>query len=422
MFGVSSFFDIRRKFLPLATLVTASVFVSACALKSDATTTTDPVDTDVRIASQWDSPFGRLGVVPVLPPNEDVRVGDIFVYAFNPDVQVWQDNLKRRVGIAISPRWDSLNLLEELDAEYRSRPDWPETSDAAMQAAGDLQHQGNTEPGDAQGPGLFSGDHVPRRLRSFGMPELSTFLLPEGDLNYLVPSETINLVLGSAWNDDKAVSIRINSAETYSLAMRKIMNAALEESGTGILLKEPFRSHLPLMADPASDSVWVRILSDVVYVRSIDIIIQSKAGFDEDEAVMASEFVADTEETVTVTEEQVEASEAQENETSAENGDDPEQGEIVHTETVTETVPDHLLDPAFAAFVRANAINEMLIENNADDLSGSFLRFVSVTDDSVTVRRVWQRGLAIGARGLALELDKDSGRVFRSANMGTLVP
>jgi hypothetical protein len=94
----------------------------------------------------------------------------------------------------------------------------------------------------------------------------------------------------------------------------------------------------------------------------------------------------------------------------------------VVTETVTESLPDHELDPAFAAFVRANAINQILIESDSDDLPGGFLRFVSVTDDSVTVRRIWKRGLAVGARGLTLEVNKDTGEILRSGHMGTLLP
>ena len=98
--------------------------------------------------------------------------------------------------------------------------------------------------------------------------------------------------------------------------------------------------------------------------------------------------------------------------------------DVVKTETVSisATIPDQILDPAFGAFVRANAINKLLIESDADDLPGGFLRFISITDDSVTVRRIWQRGLAIGARGLTLEVDKSTGEVLRSGNMGTLFP
>ena len=90
--------------------------------------------------------------------------------------------------------------------------------------------------------------------------------------------------------------------------------------------------------------------------------------------------------------------------------------------TETEIIPDHIIDPAYTAFVRANAINEILIESDTDDLRGGFLRFVSITDDSVTVRRVWQRGLAVGARGLTLEVNKITGEILRSGRMGTLLP
>jgi hypothetical protein len=45
----------------------------------------DPViEADVA-GNQWDNPFVRPGAVPVLPSGEDVRVGDMFVYPFNPD-------------------------------------------------------------------------------------------------------------------------------------------------------------------------------------------------------------------------------------------------------------------------------------------------------------------------------------------------
>lgn len=163
----------------------------------------------------------------------------------------------------------------------------------------------------------------------------------------------------------------------------------------------------------------------MVYVRSIDAIIQSKSAFDEDEEPLASEFVEDTKQTVKVTEDEAvgnEPGQSPDSQAAAAGGEDPEDSDIVHTETVSEAVSDHEPDPAYAAFVRANAINEKLIETHADDLSAGFLRFVSVTDDSVTVRRVWPRGLAVGARGLSLEVDKFSGRVFRSANMGSLIP
>ena len=171
--------------------------------------------------------------------------------------------------------------------------------------------------------------------------------------------------------------------------------------------------------------------------------------FEADEDTNASEFVAELEETLTVVEEvsgdmavasegaddeagdevvdaagpepDQQVGEAQRREGEAERQSDAAVTEVV-TVTETEVIPDNVLDPAYAAFVRAGAINELLVETNADVLPGGFLRFVSITDDSITVRRVWQRGLAVGARGLTLEVDKVTGAVLRAANMGSMVP
>ena len=75
------------------------------------------------------------------------------------------------------------------------------------------------------------------------------------------------------------------------------------------------------------------------------------------------------------------------------------------------------LDPIYAAFVRAHAINQVLIHSGVDNYPGGLLRFISVTDDSVSVRRTWQRGLAIGVRGLTLEVEKATGKVLYAGPM-----
>ena len=218
-----------------------------------------------------------------------------------------------------------------------------------------------------------------------------------------MPTEAINLVFGSAWSDDKAITIRLSAIESYSLGLQKVSTAALESNALGYALKAPYRNHLSLVSEPLSDAVWIRILSEVIYVRSIDIIIQSQAAFKPDEEANASEFVAELEEPVAMVDKEISGTE--------------EEGKKQDDEI---TVPDHVLDPAYTAFVRAKAINNILIESDADDLPGGFLRIVSVTDDSVTVRRVWQRGLAVGARGLTLKVDKATGQIMRSSNMGKM--
>ncbi len=393
----------------LVTLTLAiNVLASGCTARSTIKHSPDSRAEPSAFGREWDDSVGNMGVAAIVPPSEDVRVGDIYVYAFNPDFPVANGSDRRGGGLSISPRWASLNLLQELEQEYKLRPAWPKTPDAYFQISNDPENREWPEPRSAENQSIFAEDSVTDRLRIMGVPEFSSITLTDGDLNAIVPTEAINLVFGSAWSDDKAITIRLNATETYSLGLQKVIEAALEYNALGSALKTPYRNHLDLVSDPLADAVWVRILSDVIYVRSIDIIIQSQAAFKPDEEANANEFVAEMEETVAVTEA----------ETSATAEEDERQDTAV--QTVVEVIPDHSLDPAYTAFVRANAINEILIESDVDNLPGGYLRLISVTDDSVTVRRVWQRGLAIGARGLTLEVDKATGQIIRSSNMGRM--
>jgi hypothetical protein len=49
-------------------------------------------------------------------------------------------------------------------------------------------------------------------------------------------------------------------------------------------------------------------------------------------------------------------------------------------------------------------------------------KILSVTDKSVSMRRIWARGLAVAARGLVLEVDKSTGVVRRLGAMGAPMP
>lgn len=398
------------RILPIAALMG---MIQGCTLTPPST------DHSIPYNSQWNASISHMGVSAIVPPSEDVRVGDLFVYPFNPNTSDLATYRRSQSGpLAISPRWASLSLLKDLEAEYQLRPAWPKTPEAYLQIAEDPESREWPEPATDERTSLFVEDSVTDRLRIIGIPEFSNVHLTEGELNGLIPTEAINLVFGAAWNDRKAVTLRLNTAETYSLGLQKIIEAAIEDlppvedQAASRALKEPYRNHLSLVADPTSETVWVRILSDVIYIRSMDIIIQAKASFKEDDPVNASEFVEETEMVIESPDSDLD---------EGEPDDLPEPDPEPEMEEVLELIPDHALDPAYAAFVRAQAINRILIESDNDDLPGGFIRLISVTDDSVTLRRIWQRGLAIGARGLTLEVDKATGEIIRSDAMSRVV-
>ena len=73
-------------------------------------------------------------------------------------------------------------------------------------------------------------------------------------------------------------------------------------------------------------------------------------------------------------------------------------------------------------FRRAAEINRILRESNNDRVPGGVLRIISVNDNSITLRRIWPRALAVAARGLTLEVNKTTGVVTRLGAMGAPLP
>ena len=151
------------------------------------------------------------------------------------------------------------------------------------------------------------------------------------------------------------------------------------------VLKEQYRRFLPLAALSDSDTVWVRVVSEVVYMRSIDIVVQSAE---------APEDVQDI--------------------------PPPEMTSAKAPAPTIVLAPGE--DPAVIPFQRAEEINRLLVAANNDRLPGGVSRILSVTEKSVSMRRIWARGLAVAVRGLALEVDKNTGAVLRLGAMGAPMP
>ena len=349
-----------------------------------------------RVHQKWLEMLRDLSMIPVFPPREDLRVGDVFVYSVDPDKpSSAKSSTRDRRFVAAATRWSVLAVNEALDEEYRSRPAWPETAEAYVRTSAANETRG--WPPQAGAESVFMIEEVPTRLRTVGLGQFSASSFTEGNLNVLIPNEVVNLVFGTAWSDVKAVMIRPHGAESYSLSLGRliplIVDDASEEAGKYVL-KAELRKHLAFVAAPESNTVWIRVVSQVLYVRSVDISIEAKRTFRDDDELHAYELPES-------------ATEADE------NGDEPE----VQEENDDGAAMNHAVDPSFAAFARAKAINQALFDADADDFPGGFIRVLSVTDDSVSIRRVWRHGVAVGVRGLTLEVDTNTGTVLRSGVM-----
>jgi len=327
----------------------------------------------------WAEPFERLGLVPVEPPNEDLRVGDLFVYAVDPEGERGGSTrtVDRRIGAV--GRWASLPIATQLDEEYERRPSLPPTP-----AWTGLHTEGRPWPEatTSGGASIFAPGGVAVRLRHVTIPS-GARVVGTDFVETLIPSEVVSLTTGDQWQDAKGITITIGSAELYSLSLDTLLSLLVEETddadGRSYVLKSEYRNRLPLIAQLGSGHVWVRVISEVLYVRSMDMAIDA-VELDDMEDIPPPDL------------------------TSAPKPP-PERAPVEG-------------DPLVQPFERAARINQLLAASGTDRTPGVVTRIVSATDSSVTLRRIWQYPIAVAARGLTIEVHSGTGAVVRIGTLG----
>jgi len=372
------------------------------------------------ILDQWGARVSATGLVGIVPPQEDIRVGDIYAFSISPDQLAAGSSSARQAAakrIAASSRWASLPVLTELADEYGQRPSWPRTPDAFVGPPGAMEQW---QEADSDGDSIFSAGQATTRLRIVGLDQFTAVSFTGGDLETVIPTEAATLIAGAADPRNLAVTLRAGSAESYSLSLDSVIGLLLDDAtgdgGDGYVLKPPYRRNLNLLADPTTNLVWLQVISEVVYIRSADITIRTIDAEPSNEQITAEELAQVAG--------QVQASSASSAAPPqpAQPADTTAQPTADATNRALGALAATKLDPLYGAFVRAQAINDVLAESVGDDVPGSRMHFISVTDESVALRRLWPRGLAIGVRGLILEVDAGTGRVLRSGPMGQPLP
>ncbi len=418
--------------------------VMLMALTGCGTSNSQPVSAE----GQWWKTFMDMGYVPIYPPQEDIRVGDLLL----TEIEL-QPASKSRFSLSkgqkqavsetrylvSSSRWSVMEVANLLEDEYRHRAPWPKTPDAYFELHGEDEERPWEEAAATDGQSIFSVEKTPSRLTSVA-PGITSISWTGAGCSSLVPTEAINLAMGTAWQDDKSVTYRIGSAEEYSLSLQELIPLAVDRvddvNGPHYTLKDEHLSHLALLDTSGSDSVFLSLVSEVMYMRSLDMTVQANRKTNDAETVNAGTLDIRVEKTSTesVATDSCGANETEEDpnrpgteedaeEVATQEGDLEDGGGAECTELaksdqtqkrVTISGSTNQLDPTLAAFMRAQALNKSLIKGDYDDLPDQFTRFISVTDDSVALRRIWQRGLAIGIKGVMLEVDKYTGEVLTS--------
>ena len=246
---------------------------------------------------QWSQSLRQLGVVPAYPPREDIQVGDLYLYGYDPESMAAVKDFNRGdLKIGIEPRWNVVHVLPELAAEYILRPSWPATPDAysqifsdtgtigptgatgttgasgttgatdttgttgttgvtgtmgttgitgvtsTMGTTGTMGSHGTTEAKtplwkQPTGPAIFTTLQQADRLRLTEFPDFASATFSQGNLNALIPIEGITAVIGAAGSKATQISVKVPAAESYSLSSAVLMKKLVVPSGT--LLSNP---------------------------------------------------------------------------------------------------------------------------------------------------------------------------------------
>ncbi|MEM6674159.1 MAG: hypothetical protein AAF726_15040 [Planctomycetota bacterium] len=344
--------------------------LAGCALfEGDAGEIGRPTSTRVALTDEWTAAILDMGRYPIVPPTEDLYVGDIFALSSESG----NGSVRTAEGLRslATPRWKSLDVLPLLDAEYRRRPTW--------------------QPAGGKDESLYSGEESPRRQRLVGIRSLANITVDVPELEPYLPIEVAPLIEGPATPDRLGVSIHVGEAEMYSLSVATILDQLVErldESASApFVLKEEHRTNLSLAADPATGLVYFYVITEVLYIRSIEATVRSR----EDTLAKSPQSWS-----------------------LRSDADDLLEGPALVPGPNLGEDKDH----ALAAIQRAAAMNEALTVNGIEDRTVGAIKMVMATDEALTMRRTWPHPLAAAVRGITLEVESATGVVRRMGPIG----
>ena len=431
------------------------------------------------VAKQWSEEMRELQMNPVFPPREDFYVGDVYLPAVRPaDVQATFDKPKplplstwlTRVPVAQGSGAD-------LESFYRSRNTYPKTKASDVPGGGNGQSDGGQPDGglgkptaqpvlDCSDVANFSGSDCNiftnreksalKRLRVVGFPTFLSTEISQGSLSAFVPAEAFTAALGLEFGDIKSVSVSVPVAESIGLPAIELLPdaqamlaagsagsngadgssllcGASDKTGDGVigaLLPDGQRPDGP---SSLPDTFFVHVISEVFYTRAIDVNVITQQSFGFGGKVQPVGGGSMQGQSSGQAQQQAGAAQTAAAQSGGQ-GDDQETGEQTDPsdasnggagENGSGTPPASSQDGSQnASERRANTkLDELNREtSNLPSSPGANIQFLSVSDGQVGMRRTFVRPIAIGYRGITLEVRTEDCRIVGGGATNTPGP
>jgi hypothetical protein len=246
----------RSHFL-LSALVAVAAFLSGC-------TTVD----DGFVMKQWNRNMKELGVYPKFPPEEDVRVGDIYLIPEN-------DVLVNRVPGVADPVTYGLVIARLVDptlitTHYKQRYSYEGTSTLPVNAATSLAYGTNTA--------TYRAAAYPQEIRRVAFPNFFRVKATGAQVGALIPIGQIAAKLGIDARSVESATVTVEDAASTALPMAQLASLLVDTSGKLNLAKLGYASDniaraflAPRKADPNKGLIELFVINQVYYARAFDL-------------------------------------------------------------------------------------------------------------------------------------------------------
>ncbi len=343
----------------------------------------------------------EYGINPVFPPREDLQVGDVYLRRGDPADARFVRNAFVPIDL-----WVASLQPSSVERHYERRGSFPDSLEDSL-----TDEEGKVLPGrfvkvpaDAGDPANAFSRHDLSRLRQVAFPDFLSLSVQSGDVRALVPVQALSIGFGASWQNDQQADVKIPAAESYGIPFSQIKASLFDPGSTPARISPQIATHADLemfrrrldalapTADPCPRQyVYLDVITEVYYARVMDIAISTKYAVGTRVRVepMSKSVVTETTSTETRT------------------GEDAPSTQTTTTKTTERATVPLTGDP----IARAQALNERLRE--VDDLNkvGGTFQFISVSENSVGMRRSYQRPVAIGWRGVTLRVRVRDGAV-----------
>jgi hypothetical protein len=416
------------------------------------------------VAKQWAGEMRELQINPVFPPREDFQVGDIYLPAV-PQDQV--DDAFDEEGYLPISIWlmeaggDGDTARDKLKTFYENRSTYPQTSKAVVDAV-EQQNSGPSENGQNGGNGgpgaggngnnsargselsgpvpqpvldcadvdggsgdscnIFTDDEETqmRRMRIVGFPTFLSTTITQGNLSAFVPVEAFSAALGLDFGDIEKVSVNVPVAESVGLPAIQALELAESsfESAAHALCQSKdgnpgrIRALLPggqRVDGKLPEKFHALVVSEVFYTRAIEISIETQQSFGLGARLQT---LAPSNGSGAASQAAQVAQQAGRQNSDNDDGAGGDGGGGDGGGPQQQTVP--------------GAVETLdRLKKSTSDLPsapGGSLQIVSVSDGNVGMRRMFDRPIAIGYRGLSLDVETSTCRVVGGTPANTKLP